>query len=200
MGRNKTHESCGFFSSSRSWVLSKLAHSFPYFSHIRSIEMEGVLDLFMGRTWVQNTFFQQTHLRGMRWGVTAKSKKKRKKKKKKRKEMKKELGKREKHEVDFCGWRERQLESSNKTKCPLGYETDSENTGMSLPKLFPWSMACPIWLLSYTWSWLEFATIKSVLFNNCDQRIQPRPSPQAYKGHIFTQSWTTLGFEPSSLM
>lgn len=37
------------------------------------------------------------------------------------------------------------------------------------PKLL-WSMACPIWLRSYSWSWLEFATIKLVLFNNCDRK------------------------------
>lgn len=46
----------------------------------------------------------------------------------------------------------------------------------------------PYHYYSCPWSWLEFATIKLVLFNNCDHSTTSSTLPSAYKEHIFTQS------------
>jgi len=92
------------------------------------------------------------------------------------------------YEVDFCGldlWR-------NCLRCWRNiYSREKWLHGWSSKPfhdqwLAPFGFFC-------MWSWLEFATIKLVLFNNCDHKSTTLPiSSSAYKEHIFTQSWPTL--------
>jgi len=145
----------GFWGKFESWRLSKLAHTFPYFSHIRSIERD-VVEFIYGADLSPKHFLKRHLWWESGFGELGSFS---------RAEARRSLG------PGRFGRVTRKTVGGNlwerkRSKCPQGYE-GYENTD-GLPKLL-WSMACPIWLLSYSWSWLEFATIKLVLFNNCDR-------------------------------